>query len=83
MSRPAHAGRTSSVQISRCGVPFVPAHPGQRGLTADHELIVGVHYAELLKRITDQAFNEGEHAEEPPRSPASAPCGSGRRGLEL
>ena len=21
------------------------------------------HYAELLKRITDQAFNEGEHAE--------------------
>jgi hypothetical protein len=33
------------------------------GLTADHELIVGVHYAELLKRITDQAFNEGEHAE--------------------
>jgi hypothetical protein len=20
------------------------------------------HYAELLKRITDQAFNEGEHA---------------------
>jgi hypothetical protein len=21
------------------------------------------HYAELLKRVTDQAFNEGEHAE--------------------
>ena len=21
------------------------------------------HYAELMKRITDQAFNEGEHAE--------------------
>ena len=21
------------------------------------------HYAELLKRLTDQAFNEGEHAE--------------------
>ena len=37
------------------------------------------HYAELLKRITDMAFNEGEQPRSP-RSPASAPRGSSRRG---
>jgi hypothetical protein len=31
-------------------------------ITWDHVGTLG-YYAELLKRITDQAFNEGEHAE--------------------
>jgi hypothetical protein len=34
--------------------------PGE--VTWDHVGSLG-HYAELLKRITDMAFNEGEHAE--------------------
>jgi hypothetical protein len=38
------------------------------------------HYAELLKRITDMAFSEGEHAASRPRSPARAPRGTSRRG---
>jgi hypothetical protein len=32
------------------------------GITWDHVGTLG-YYAELLKRVTDSAFNEGEHAE--------------------
>ena len=41
------------------------------------------HYAELLKRVTDIAFKEGEHAAKPTRSPAPAPTGSSPPGLGL
>ena len=41
------------------------------------------HYTELLKRITDMAFNEGEHAAEAPRSPAHAPRGQPPPGLRV
>ena len=40
----------------------------------DHVGTLG-YYAELLKRVTDSALKEGEHAASPARSPAHAPRG--------
>jgi hypothetical protein len=48
-------------------------------ITWNHVGTLG-YYAELLKRVTDSAFHEGEHAASPHRSPASALRGSCCRG---
>ena len=39
------------------------------------------HYAELLKRITDSAFQEGDQPGNPPPISTHAPRGPGRRGF--
>jgi hypothetical protein len=48
-------------------------------VTWDHVGTLG-YYTELLKRVTDSAFHEGEHAAQRRRSPAPAPHGTSRRG---
>jgi hypothetical protein len=55
-----HCGH-GDVSVSDGGPAF--DHRGESGGRPSHHVGTLGHYAELLKRITDSTFKEGEHAE--------------------